>query len=497
MRLRPWIVGGLFCVLGNAAAAAQDSEITLYTGQVKVLPSNPVKRVAVGNGKVLSTTVIDNKELLLLAENSGETSLRIWYKNGSEDAYRVLVAPQDVGRAAAQIRDLLSGSQPSAISVKVVGDDIVIDGKNLSQEQLDRVQAVKVIYPKKMIILANKEPFKMEKMVWLDVNVLEIRKSILENFGVDWQKQISGPFLGYGKDFVGPRNVPVQPLGSDLTQPPVAGSGMRLTPPPVGLDGAIDLANLARPITGVTNFGIITGMLSKINFALSSGDAYQIANPQLSARSGGTTKFLAGGQVPILQALATGAAAFQTVTFKNYGIQLDFSPKVDDGNNISMAVKAEVSEIDPATSVVLNGFSVPGFLTRSSNAEINVHDGQTMVISGLVNPKSSKNASKLPWLGDLPILGNLFKSTNFQSGNTDLVILVTPHVVTPGGLENVREVSHAVELKEEYRKTLGKDSPTRAAIDRTLGGKDHYPPTGVAPVTPSAPTAFTLSSDKS
>ncbi|MEY2343026.1 type II and III secretion system protein family protein [Acidithiobacillus sp. IBUN Pt1247-S3] len=473
----------IFCSFSSMAMAAEDEPgISLYAGQVKVIPSKAVKRVAVGNGKVLSTTVVDNRELLLLAEGAGETSLRVWYKDGGEAAYRVLVAPQDVGRAAEEIRTLVSGNVVNPVSVQVVGDHIVIDGKNLSQQQIDRINSLSLLYPKKTIVIANKEPFKMEKMVWLDVNVLEVRKTLLENFGVDWQKQISGPFVGYGKDFIGPRSVPVQPLGSDLAQPAVAGSGMRLTPAPVGLDGAIDLVNLARPISGVMNFGIITGMLSKINFALSNGDAWQIANPQLSARSGGTTNFLAGGQVPILQALATGAAAFQTVTFKDYGIQLNFSPQVDDSNNISMKVKAEVSEIDPATSVILNGLTVPGFLVRKSDAEINVQDGQTMVISGLVNPKTAKNVSKLPWLADVPILGNLFKSTNFQSGNTDLVILVTPRVVNPGGLENVREVSAAVRLKDEYRQTLGKDSPTREAIERTLGGKGVYPPTGTPPV---------------
>jgi pilus assembly protein CpaC len=115
-----------------------------------------------------------------------------------------------------------------------------------------------------------------------------------------------------------------------------------------------------------------------------------------------------------------------------------------------------------------------------------------MVISGLVNPKSAKNASKLPWLGDIPILGNLFKSTNFQSGNTDLVILVTPRVVSAASLENIRQVSRAVELKEEYRKSLSKDSVTREAVDRTLGSKTPYPETQAVPAPkPSLPLVVT------
>lgn len=180
------------------------------------------------------------------------------------------------------------------------------------------------------------------------------------------------------------------------------------------------------------------------------------------------------------------------MTFKDYGIQLNFAPQVDDNNNITMKVLADVSEIDPATSVVLNGFSVPGFTTRRSEADINVGDGQTMVISGLVNPKSAKNASKLPWLGDIPILGNLFKSTEFRSGNTDLVILVTPRVVSAASLENIRQVSRAVELKEEYRKSLSKDSVTREAVDRTLGSKTPYPETQAVPAPkPSLPLVVT------
>ncbi|WP_291511846.1 pilus assembly protein N-terminal domain-containing protein [Acidithiobacillus sp.] len=475
---------------GASASAAEDPNIDLYAGQVKVLPTKPVKRVAIGNGKVVSSTVVDGKELLLLGEAEGETSLRLWFKDGSEAAYRVMVAPKNIGRAAEEMRELL-GKEHKDVQIRIVGDKIVVDGKNIPPALMSRISALGGLYPN-TIVLATASPFQMEKMVWLDVNILEIRKSLLENFGVDWTKQIAGPFVGYGRDFIGPRNVPTIPLGQDLTQPPVAGSGIRLTPPPPGLDGVIDLANLARPIGGALNVGIITGMLSKINFALSNGDAYQIANPQLSARSGGKTSFLAGGQIPILQALSTGGAAFQNVTFKDYGIQLNFAPQVDDNNNITMKVLADVSEIDPATSVVLNGFSVPGFTTRRSEADINVGDGQTMVISGLVNPKSAKNASKLPWLGDIPILGNLFKSTEFRSGNTDLVILVTPRVVSAASLENIRQVSRAVELKEEYRKSLSKDSVTREAVDRTLGSKTPYPETQAVPAPkPSLPLVVT------
>ncbi len=491
MRLHQKIlVTSILCSLGMSALGAEDQTLDLYAGEVKVLPTQPVKRVAVGDGKVLSTTVVDGKELLLLGDGEGETSLRVWFKDGGEAAYRVLVAPKNVGRAAAEMRELL-GSGDKNLRVRIVGDHVVVDGKNLSAELLARVKQLQELYPK-TIVLASSAPFKMEKMVWLDVNILEIKKNALENFGVDWTKQIAGPFIGYGKDFVGPRNVPNIPLGQDLTQPPVAGSGIRLTPPPPGLTGAIDLANLARPMAGAWNVGIITGMLSKINFAVSNGDAYQIANPQLSARSGGETNFLAGGQVPILQALSTGNAAFQNVTYKNYGIQLDFKPQVDDDNNITMHVLADVSEIDPGTSVVLNGLNVPGFLTRRSEADINVGDGQTMVISGLVNPKTAKSVSKLPWLGDVPILGHLFKSTEFQSGNTDLVILVTPRVVTPASLENIRQLSRAVLLQDEYKNSLPKNSPTRDAVTRALGSRQPYPETQAVPVPqPKVPLTVT------
>lgn len=485
--------------LGSPLVLAGDPpsrELDLYAGEVKVFPSKPVKRIAVGDGKVLSTTMIDGKELLLLGEAAGETSLRVWFKDGSEDAYRVLVAPKNIGQAASEMRDLL-GKDQKDVRVRIIGDHVVVDGQNLPDELISRITQLQGLYPK-TIVLASKAPFKMEKMVWLDVNILEVKKSTLENFGVDWNKQISGPFVGYGKDFIGPSNVPYTPLGQDLTQPPVAGTGIRITPPDL-LNGAIDVANLARPLAGGWNVGIITGMLSKINFALSKGDAYEIANPLLSARSGGQTKFLAGGQIPILQALASGGVAFQNVTYKDYGIQLDFKPQVDDHNDITMHVKAEVSDIDPSTSVVLNGLNVPGFVTRRSEADINVGDGQTMVISGLVNPKTAKAASKLPWLGDIPILGHLFKSTDFKSGNTDLVILVTPRVVSPASLENIRQVSRAVILKDEYKKSLPKDSSTRSAVDQTLGGaKQPYPETQATPAPkpplplvvtrPSAPT---------
>lgn len=217
---------------GASASAAEDPNLDLYAGQVKVLPTKPVKRVAIGNGKVVSSTVVDGKELLLLGEAEGETSLRLWFKDGSEAAYRVMVAPKNIGRAAEEMRELL-GTEHKDVQIRIVGDKIVVDGKNIPPALMSRISALGGLYPN-TIVLAKASPFQMEKMVWLDVNILEMRKSLLENFGVDWTKQIAGPFVGYGRDFVGPRNVPTIPLGQDLTQPPVAGSGIRLTPPPPG-----------------------------------------------------------------------------------------------------------------------------------------------------------------------------------------------------------------------------------------------------------------------
>jgi pilus assembly protein CpaC len=188
---------------------------------------------------------------------------------------------------------------------------------------------------------------------------------------------------------------------------------------------------------------------STINLAKSNGDLTILAEPELSARSGGTAQFLAGGQIPIQTA---GALGTTSITYKDYGIKISIKPAADDKGNVIATLRAELSQLDQSTSVA----NTPGFLTRTAETEINVKSGQTMVISGLINRDMQNDVTKIPGLGDLPIVGRLFRSDSFRGGRSDLLIAVTPVVVDPNSSMNQERIEKGVEMKERFERNLNK-----------------------------------------
>jgi pilus assembly protein CpaC len=217
----------------------------------------------------------------------------------------------------------------------------------------------------------------------------------------------------------------------------------------IGADGGP--ANLPLRVPGTPSyFGIATSIASQINLMMQDGSAWELAAPQLSARSGGVADFLVGGEVPIPISQGLGET---TVEYKQYGIKLHIAPIVNSKGDISTDIETEISKIDPSVNV--QGY--PGFITRRASAQLNVHEGDTIVISGLVDASASKTFDKVPGLGDIPVLGALVRSRDFQRNRTDLVIFVTPIVITPDSPENRELIEKSDRLRDDFRKVAGKD----------------------------------------
>jgi pilus assembly protein CpaC len=155
-----------------------------------------------------------------------------------------------------------------------------------------------------------------------------------------------------------------------------------------------------------------------------------LAEPTLVAMTGQEAKFLAGGEVPIPVASVLGQV---TVEFKQFGIQLKFVPTVLGDGNISLKLMTEVSELDPSNGITLNSITIPGLDTRSSETTIRVHDGQSFAIAGLLSDRVRSTISKVPLLGDIPVLGALFRSSSYQRDETELLVVVTTHLAQPVG----------------------------------------------------------------
>jgi pilus assembly protein CpaC len=186
-------------------------------------------------------------------------------------------------------------------------------------------------------------------------------------------------------------------------------------------------------LSGTAPFGFLVGNLSNrlqiaVNALETKGAARSLAEPNLVTLSGETASFLAGGQIPIPEVGATGTPSFG---FQPYGVGLSFTPTVLKNGVINLVVKPEVSEIDRANGVTVAGTFVPALTTRKAATTLELHDGQSFMLGGLLQSDGTNDIDQLPWLGDMPVLGALFRSTDYQKKETDLVILVTPHIVRP------------------------------------------------------------------
>jgi pilus assembly protein CpaC len=429
-RLIALILWSLLALAGTAYAQestsdAKSNEILMYVGEVKTIAADRIGRIAVGNGKLITTSILGNKELLIIAEAPGDTSLVIWSGANSKAVYTVRVSPRDSGDAYRKVSAMLKGIP--GIRINAVGTNVIISGA-ASKENLARIDTVTKAYPQ-ATSLVSEEEMSMKKMVYMKVQIVEMNKSLLTNIGLQWPGSFAGPIVGFSGN-----------LGSERpTQAPLKDVL------PVGF---VDANNQKQVVNGFhTYLGISTLINTTINLAKNNGDVYSLAEPELSARSGGEAKFLAGGQIPLPAQSALGAGS---VEFKDYGIRLAIKPVADDEGNVMAQIKTEVSSIDPSVSVQ----GIPGFLTRQSETEVNVKNGQTIVMSGLVNSTMSNDSTRVPGLGDIPVLGRLFRSDGFRSGRTDLVILVTPTIVDPTSTINRERIDKSMDMRERFERKL-------------------------------------------
>ena len=405
---------------------AAQRELQLFQGQVTVLRIGDVDRVAVGNGKVISTSIIKDGQLIVIGENKGVTTMHIWKTDGREIEYKVSVAAEDSSSSADDLTSLLSSM--NGVKIRNVSGRTVLDGV-VSPQQKKTIKALTKTYPAILDLTRASEVAGDSKMILLNVRFTEFKTNRLDKVGIAWATDINGPSAGYA-------NLSSTRLSAndDLTD---IFSNAPLNPlvnnPPIGY------------------FGILTEITSRLNFLASNGDALILAEPRLSARSGGSAEFVAGGEVPIPIQDANGRV---TIEYKKYGIILKVKPIADKEGNVQASVNTEVSTIDP--SVTVRG--APGFLTRSTKTDVSLKDGETLVISGLISHDIAENSTKVKGLGSLPIIGRLFSSDDFKSNKSELVIFVTPRIYDAESELNKRNVKIAEELKQRFKKAVSDDS---------------------------------------
>ncbi|HWK95892.1 MAG TPA: type II and III secretion system protein family protein [Pseudolabrys sp.] len=436
-RLRICLFLGL-AIAGLGAAGAQTS-VTTPQGPARItvdeaatrrisVPQNKSRTVrfdrafastVIGLPEIADVLALSDRVVYIQAKKIGTTNVSVF------DADKHLVAVLDVEvtvdtqTLAAQIRE---STGVSGIKVGSSNGQIVLSGEARDAVVADRaVQIAKATTPTTAVINAMRVA--ASQQVMLKVRFLEVTRTAERDLGVNW-------FVANGSGTRG--------FNTGLGAPSQVGQSPAATPGGIPLFQA--LSTFAGGTTGAP-FGVALANLVNNNNARvdlmitaleDKGLIRRLAEPDLVALSGDTASFLAGGEVPVpVVQPSSGASPLITVEYKPFGVQLTFMPTVTTNGIINLRLTPSVSELDFNNAVIVSGFRIPALTKREARTTIELRDGQSFAIAGLLQNDGSRNMSQVPWIGSVPVLGALFRSTSYQQNETDLVVIVTPQLVQP------------------------------------------------------------------
>ncbi|MBS0272575.1 MAG: type II and III secretion system protein family protein [Proteobacteria bacterium] len=392
----------------------------------------PVTEIFIANPDVADVQLSNKNSAYVFGKSPGMTKLFAMGEKGQE----VLNADIYVSYNLSQLREMIAIYDPHGlVEVTAIAGGILLEGPVDSPEVAENIRSLAERYVQKALGGAsqggapqggsqgsssstqgviNRLTIKPPVQVNLRVKVAEVERNVLNELGFDWQAVVSN--AGTFKFGALANRAPFTAL-------PIATNNVNSITQPQTIVPGENVSSLG--------FGYVNSHVNinaAIDLLAQDGFITILAEPNLVAVSGETASFLAGGEFPYPIPQQFGNI---TIDFKQYGVSLAFTPTVLDGNLISMRVRPEVSELDPLTGISVQGVSVPGILTRRAETTIQLGSGQTFAIAGLLKNTVRSQIAALPGLGDIPILGALFRSNSFQRGDTELVILVTPYLVEP------------------------------------------------------------------
>ncbi|MBI2176901.1 MAG: pilus assembly protein N-terminal domain-containing protein [Candidatus Tectomicrobia bacterium] len=388
-----------------AQPAAPGRKVSVEVNKSHVLRFDArIQRVSVGEAKILEVVVASPQEVVVNGKAKGMTTLIVWDERGAVHSYDVAVTAE--APLAQQVREQLASLLPKEqIKVEQAGSSVVLSGSVSSEESRTVALGVaEAVAPKKVVdnLQVDEVP-----QVLVKVRFAEISRAGALQVGLGFIRRTSlnrdDILLLPGAPGFSARGTFLQPQTTD-----------------VGPD--ISFGSLLNIFVGThqrTQGLFIRALQDK-------GYIRTLAEPNLRVLSGKEGNFLVGGEVPIP---VPGQDGSVTIVYKRFGIQLKFKPKVLKSGLIELAVEPEVSAIDNTIAVVVSGFTIPGFKTSNTKTEVVLRDGQTMPISGLLSENQKRNMAQIPFIGDVPILGQLFQSKDFSDDKTELVVLVTPTVI--------------------------------------------------------------------
>ena len=393
----------------SVASGVQAGELDVPVNKSQVLRTDRAySKALIGNPEIADIVPISSTSVYVLGKKTGTTSLTLYDRANSLIAVVDVVVGPDVMTLKRQLSDLIPGTE---IAARMSNDSVILEGIVPSAVDADKaVQVAETFAPGKVVNLLS---LGSAQQVMLEVRFAEVKRSALKQIGFGW-------FVGSdaGK------------LGGAVG----GGAGIEGDKPPTldAITGSFAVISRTFRAFG-ENFNVTLDALEK------KGAITTLAEPTLVALSGETASFLAGGEfpVPVVQNGSGGGTGNGitsqaiTIQWKPFGVSLAFTPTVLADGVINLLVQPEVSSIDPTASIVINNLTIPGLQTRRAKTVVEMRDGESFALAGLIRKDFQDTVRQVPLLGSIPIIGTLFRSTGFQNDQTELVIIVTPRLVRP------------------------------------------------------------------
>lgn len=385
--------------------AGSGQVLTLGVGTSKVVEyASTLVRVSIGDPTVADAVVVSAREVVINAKKVGTTTLLAWDQDGRRFDYEV-----DVTADAADLQRSLDRYFPGAgIQASATGGAVVLSGTVRNQRIVSKALEISRQWAGKGVPIIDNIKVPDRGQILLQVRFAEVRRSAVKDLGINiLHMNPNAPQSG--------SEIGVSAGGGGFTGT-FPGSG-----PDKAFSDAVDFYLFHEP----------SKLAAFIQALKTKGLFKSLAEPNLMAVPGDTASFLAGGEFPFPVVQGGQSSNAVTIQFREFGIRLNFVPTITNSGAIRLKVAPEVSSLDFANGLQLAGFNIPTILSRKASTTIELRDGQTFAIAGLLDNSLTHNVNKIPILGDIPILGALFRSESIQQNKSELLVLVTPHIVQP------------------------------------------------------------------
>lgn len=453
-------------VMGACSWALAATPVNVSLNSSKYMQAPKITRIAIGNPEIADVRMLSARDYLLIGKKAGSTSLIVWSANGVREEYSVYVSGDDQGMASA----IQQAIGYPGITAQMMNGKVLLRGTVKNQYEHDTAIKIAQLYlgsgGGSTSSATTASGTNGSQGSATDENIIDLLEMSHPS-----QIRLEAQLIEINTD-------DEKNLGIQYWSPTLGNSSSGITP---GASGLVYVGEDMYNKRG--SFGWIGSHLSTIDASLqalvTNGKARILSRPSITTMSGKTANILIGGRIPIPTSAGDGEIS---IDWREYGIRLNIEPVVDSENKITSKVHAEVSTLDYGHAVVDNNFSIPALASREADAVINVRSGATMAIGGLLNSEDSKTISKIPLLGDLPIIGQFFRHTSKTRDNRELLILITPTLVSEDTEQPMsQQMKQGYEVSQRYarnRENVNLNQPVEQGTDqqeRDLWGEKEAP----------------------